>query len=214
MRATALVMAALLLIGAGEAPSAPDAGDQLLATAAAYDGLTSYSVPVHFQVHLQKPIGTRAAVDGTAYFQAPDKGALVLDKAHGIIGQFFKGTYPIDLVPQAWPAKYHVLSVSQETENGVAITLLTALPRVAGDDIQEVDFKIDDAGHAPIGATWLYKDKSSIQLTFTNGRSGTYTLPQAATVAVDMPKSKLTAVVTYDDYALNAAIDPKVFEKK
>jgi hypothetical protein len=204
----------LLLTGVGEAPGGPDAGDQLLAAAASYEGLTSYTVPVHFQVHLQKPIGTRAAVDGTAYFQSPDKGALVLDKAHGIIGQFFKGTYPIDLVPQAWPAKYHVLSVSQATENGVAVTLLTALPRVAGDDIQEVDFTIDDAGHAPIGATWLYKNKSSIQLTFTNGRSGAYTLPQAATVAVDMPKSKLTAVVTYDAYALDADVDPKVFEKK
>jgi hypothetical protein len=206
-----LALVALIAATSAGASASPPTGDQILARAAAAKGVHSYTVPVHFEVHLHKPIGARTEVDGTTYYQAPGHGALVLDKAHGIIGSFFKGTYNLDLVPQTWPANYHVLSVSKTIDGGVPETVLTALPRVGGEDIAQVVFRISNRDHAPVAANWLYKDKSTISLTLTNGRTGAYTLPAAATVTVDMPKYKLDGDVTYGSYALNAPVDPSVF---
>jgi hypothetical protein len=216
----ALIALGLLLAGAAgaggamAANGAPPAGDQVLARAAIAKGVQSYTVPVHFEVHLHKPIGAHTEVDGIAYYQAPGHGALVLDKAHGIIGSFFKGTYDLDLVPQTWPANYRVLSMSTTTENGQPVIVLDALPRTGGEDIASVVFRLGGPRHAPIGANWTYKDRSTIALTLANGPVGTHALPQTATVAVDMPKYKLDGTVTYGTYALNAPVDPAVFAKK
>jgi hypothetical protein len=206
-----LALVALVAITSAASVGSTPTGDQILARAAAAKGVHSYTVPVHFEVHLHKPIGARTGVDGTVYYQAPGHGALVLDKAHGIIGSFFKGTYNLDLVPQTWPANYHVLSVSTTIVGGVPETVLDALPRVGGEDIQQVVFRISNRDHAPVGADWTYKDQSTISLALTNSRNGAYTLPASASVSVDMPKYKLDGDVTYGTYALNAPVDPSVF---
>jgi hypothetical protein len=36
-------------------------GDQMLARAAASDGLRTYSVPLHFDVHMRRPIGVKVS---------------------------------------------------------------------------------------------------------------------------------------------------------
>ena len=51
-------------------------GQDILARAAAATGLSSYSVPVHFDVKMHRPISVRSGVDGTAYFKAPAKAAI------------------------------------------------------------------------------------------------------------------------------------------
>jgi len=210
----ALALAAGITTASAAAAASAPTGDQILARAAAAKGVHSYTVPVQFDVHLHKPIGLRAAVEGVVDYRAPRDGALVITKAHGLIGGFFKGTYDIDLVPQTWPARYHVTSVSREAGPGLPVTVLAAVPKGAPGDITGVAFRL--AGHpaAPVGATWNYSDGSSISLTFANGRVGADVLPQTATVHVDKPKDKLDATVTYGDYALNAPVAPSVFAAK
>jgi hypothetical protein len=210
----ALALAAgIATASAAAAASAPN-GDQILARAAAATGVHSYTVPVQFDVHLHKPIGLRANVEGVVDYRAPRQGALVITKAHGLIGGFFKGTYDIDLVPQTWPTVYRVTAVSREAAPGGPVTVLEAMPKSAPGDIAGVEFRL--AGHpaAPVGATWKYSDGSTISLTFANGRVGADVLPQTATVHVDKPKDKLDATVTYGAYALNAPVDPAVFTAK
>ena len=205
-----LALATLALITASSTAASTLTGDELLAAAADAPGLQSYTVPVRFDVHLHKPIGTHSRVDGTANFEKPGRGALAITKATGIIGGFFRGIYHLDLVPQTWPANYHVLSVATSSDDGIATTTLTAQPKT-GDDIAEVQFRL--AGHplTPVAALWTYVNHATIALTFVNGRAGAYTLPTSATVSVDMPKYKLDATATYGTYALNAPIDPSVF---
>jgi hypothetical protein len=211
-----ILMALALAAGIATTTAAASAptGDMILARAAAAKGVHSYTVPVQFDVHLHKPIGLRANVEGVVDYRAPRQGALVITKAHGLIGGFFKGTYDIDLVPQTWPAVYHVTSVSREADPAGPVTVLDAMPKSDPGDISGVVFRL--AGHpaAPVGATWNYSDGSSITLTFANGRIGADVLPQTATVHVDKPKDKLDATVTYGDYAINAPVDPSVFAPK
>jgi hypothetical protein len=172
-----ILMALALAAGiATTAAASSPTGDMILARAAAAKGVHSYTVPVQFDVHLHKPIGLRADVEGVVDYCAPRQGALVITKAHGLIGGFFKGTYDIDLVPQTWPAVYHVTSVSREAGPDGPVTVLDAMPKSDPGDISGVVFRL--AGHpaAPVGATWNYSDGSSITLTFANGRIGANTL--------------------------------------
>jgi len=67
----ALALAAgIATASAAAAASAPN-GDQILARAAAATGVHSYTVPVQFDVHLHKPIGLRANVEGVVDYRAP-----------------------------------------------------------------------------------------------------------------------------------------------
>ena len=201
----------------GTAAAAPksmphaQSGDQILARAVAAPQLASYSVPVHLSVHVHKPIGVRSNVEATAYYRAPAQAALVITHATGLAGGFFKGAYKIDLVPQAWPQSYRVLSVSRGTIDGASVVILHALPRSNPGDVTNVTFTLAAPALQPIAAEWDYAGGSTIKLGFTNSRVGTYTLPQTATIAVDMPHDKLDADGTYGEYALNAPVSDNVF---
>ncbi|MBV8148759.1 MAG: hypothetical protein JO092_06690 [Candidatus Eremiobacteraeota bacterium] len=80
------------------AATTPD-GNTILAKAAAEHGLASYSVPVHFDLRMHKPIGFKSGADGIAYFKAPAKAAIAITHVPGPLGGFFKGSYTLDMVP-------------------------------------------------------------------------------------------------------------------
>jgi hypothetical protein len=199
---------------AGAAPTKtrpPQSGDQLLAHAVAAPQLQSYTVPVSLAVHLHKPIGIRTEVQATAYYRAPAQAALVITHATGLVGGFFKGAYKIDLVPQAWPRSYHVVSVARTVVAGAPVVELHAMPRTGAGDLTQVVFTLSAPALEPVSAEWDYTGGSSIRLSFVNGRVGSYTLPQQASISVDMPHDKLDADGTYGSYALNAPVDADVF---
>ncbi|HEY5348502.1 MAG TPA: hypothetical protein VIJ64_02185 [Candidatus Lustribacter sp.] len=209
--AALLAGAAVATAGAQSRP--PLDGDQLLARAGAAPGLQSYSVPVHFDVHMHKPIGIRTRADGTAYFRAPAQAALAITRATGIVGHFFRGDYKLDVVPQAWAANYHVVAVSQAVVAGIPVFVLRALPRGAPGDLTAVIFTVSTATLKPVAAEWQYGSASSIRVAYVNGRVGTYTLPLQATIAVDLPRYRLDAHATYGSYALNAPVPDSIFAR-
>jgi hypothetical protein len=182
----------------------PPTGDQVLAKATSFKGLTSYSVPVQFKVHVHKPIGVRVGVEGTAYYRAPGDAALQITKAPAIVGGLFRGTYQLDVVPQAWPSHYHITAVAKGADpTGAPMLTLTGVPRAPG-DVTQVVFTI--VGGAATSAQWSYKDGSSIAVTFLNAPVGGYLLPASAKIDVNT-KTNLTADATYGDYALNTPVD-------
>jgi hypothetical protein len=130
-------------------------GDQVLARAAATDGIAGYNVPIHFAVRLLRPIGAKGAVEGVATFTAPAQAALAITQAPPPIGTFFRGTYTVDMVPQAWAAKYHVSSVSTSVAGGAPVYVLQAQPVPAAATIDGVTFQIGQSDFAPLSAEWL-----------------------------------------------------------
>ena len=191
----------------------PQTGDQLLAHAVAAPKLRSYAVPVNLAVHVHKPIGIRTQVQATAYYRAPGQAALMINHASGLAGGFFKGTYKIDLVPQAWPRSYHVVSVERTVSAGAAVIELHAMPRAAAGDLAQVVFTLAAPTLQAVAAEWDYTGGSSIRLSFMNGHVGAYTLPEQATISVDMPHDKLEADGTYGTYTLNAPVAEDVFAR-
>ena len=193
------------------AAAAPLGGDQILARAGSATGLTSYSVPVHFDVHMHRPLGMSTGVEGIVYFKAPGRAALVITKIPSIIGKFFKGSYSLDLSPQTWPAKYTVTSVSQTTVGGTAVYALRSNPK-ADPSVDHVLFTVTQADYTPVSVVWSYRDGSSISVTMQCQRMSGNALPQTESITVNMPQYVLDAKAHYGSYALNAPVPESVFE--
>jgi len=189
-------------------------GDEILARAAATDNLLSYSVPVHFAVHMRRPIGVRAKVEGIVYYKAPVETALVLTKVPSMIGGIFKGSYKLDMTPQTWSAQYAVRSVSNEQASGVPVYVLQASPKTDAPDIDHIEITITQDGYDPTSIVWFYRDKSSIRLTMVNQHLSGAALPKTESITVEMPQYGLDAVATYGDYALNAPVSDDVFRTR
>jgi hypothetical protein len=189
-------------------------GDSLLAQAAAANGaLRSYAVPVHFDVHMHKPIGLKIGVDGTNYFKAPGQDALVITKAPPVIGGFFKRSYDLDVAPQAWPAKYSVTSMTTAQRNGTPVFELRAVPKTPG-DIDHVTIDITRDGYQPIAAQWTYRDRSTVSISIVNQQLSSYTLPRVESIAVAMPRYDFDATSHFGAYAFNVAVPDSVFVTK
>jgi len=210
------LVAATMAFGVARAADSPETsltGDQILSRAASADTLRSYSVPVHFDVRMHRPISARAGVEGIAYYRAPAQAALVITKAPSIIGKFFKGSYDLDMVPQTWPAKYLVKSVSEDQAGGVAVYVLQAVPK-SNADIDHVVFNVTKVDYMPVSAVWYYRNKSSIQLSIVNQHLSNYMLPQTESITVNMPQYGLDAAGKYGEYSVNAAVPDAVFSGK
>ncbi len=210
------LVAATMVVGMAQAADSPGpslSGDQILSRAASADTLRSYSVPVHFDVRLHRPISARAGVEGIAYYKAPAQAVLVITKMPSIIDRFFKGSYNLDMVPQTWPAKYSVQSVSEDRVDGASVYVLQAVPK-ANADIDHVVFNVTEADYLPVSAVWYYRNKSSIRLSIVNQRVSNYTLPQTESITVNMSQYGLDAAGRYGEYAVNTAVPDAVFNAK
>jgi predicted PurR-regulated permease PerM len=204
-RSTAAVLIVLLAVAGASAPvKAQDArltGNQILARAARAD-VSGYSVPIHFDVHLRRPVGARSGVDGVATYTAPAQATLTITQVPGPIGLFFRGTYELDLVPQTWGSKYHVTAVSEDVLGGAKVYVLQVQPVPASTDIDRVIFQIAQADFAPLSALWHYRNGSSIQLTLVDQHLNSLVVPKTATISVAMPRYALDATATYGAYSV------------
>ncbi|HVN70190.1 MAG TPA: outer membrane lipoprotein-sorting protein [Candidatus Binatia bacterium] len=185
-------------------------GDQILARAAVAPGLTSYSVPIHFDVHMHRPLSITTSVEGIMYYKAPAQAALVITKIPSIIGKFFKGSYSLDMIPQTWPSKYTVTSVEQTEIDGASTYMLESVPK-SDSSVDRVVFGVMQADYAPVSVAWHYRDGSSINVSMQNQHLSGYTLAQTESITVNMPQFGLNATANYGSYALNASVPDSVF---
>jgi hypothetical protein len=190
--------------------SAPLSGDEILARAGAAQGLSTYSVPVHFEVHMRRPIGVRSAADAIIYYRTPAQAVLTITKIPGIIGRFFKGTYATELVPQVWPSQYSVNSMSPAQLAGASTFVLHAVPKL-DPSVDHVDFTVAQADDAPLAVAWYYKNGSTIRLSMVCQTTANYSLVKSETIAVSMPQFALDATGVYGAYALNAPVPDSAF---
>ena len=110
------------------------------------------------------------------------------------------------MVPQTWPSKYIVTSVSQAGDT----YSLQATPK-NDPDVDHVVFGVTTSDYQPVSAHWYYKDGSSIDLRINNQQVQGYTVPQSEAISVAMPKYALDATATYGQYSINAPVDDSVF---
>jgi hypothetical protein len=172
----------------------------------------SYSVPLHFAVHLRRPLPLRFSANATTYFQAPNKQALIITSVPRILRRFFGRNYVgLDTIPQTWPANYRVFSAKSAKHDGAAAYHLDAMPKTTG-TISHVTFDLLVNGLSPVGVEWFYRDGSSIQITIENQRVERYSLPRSEQIRITMPRYALDAVCTTGPYVLDGPIASTIFE--
>lgn len=202
------LLCGLMLVAAADVPLD---GNQILARAGAAQGLSSYAAPVHFDVHLHRPIGFRAGADAIVYYRAPAQAVLVITRISSIIRKLFKTSYSTDFAPQVWPSKYEVNAVSEGESNGASTFVLEAVPK-ADPAIDHVVFTVAQANDAPLAAAWFYKNGSTVRLSMVCQPTSTYMLPKSESIAVSMPQFSLDATGVYGTYALNTPVPDSVFQ--
>lgn len=214
MRAVALAaaIAAMPLVAVAPATNAKLDGNELLARAVKLNRWpVTYSVPMHFTVHLHRPLPIRFSAVGTMYYKAPVQQALVITSLPRSASRLFSRNYAqLDTIPQAWPGKYRVTSVARIDHDGVPGYRLDSIPSYQG-DVTHVTFDLLEAGLVPVGAAWYYRDGSSVRLKVTNQRIGAYVLPQHEELQVEMPKYVLDADCDTGHYDLDAPIPDDTF---
>jgi hypothetical protein len=188
-------------------------GNRLLALAARLNRPpATYAVPQHFEVRMRRPIGFRFHADAIAYFQAPDRQALVITSMPRVLRRMFVSSYGnLDTVAQNWPAHYRVFSAARRMAGGVPVFHLDAVPAAAGGTLTHVTFDLAVRGLVPLGVEWFFNDGSSIRLAVVNERVGGYALPRIEDITVSMPRLSLEAVGTAGAYSLDPVIPDGVF---
>lgn len=188
-------------------------GNYLLARSAALNRQpSSYSVPLHFTVHLRRPVPIRFSANATTYFEAPDKQALVITSLPRMLRRLFGHSYAgLGAIPQTWPANYRVFSARRINHDGAAAYHLDAMPKDDG-AISHVTFDLLVSGLSPVGVKWFYRDGSSIQIIIENQRIERYSLPLSEQIHITMPRLALDAVCTTGSYILDRPIASTVFE--
>jgi hypothetical protein len=215
-RTTMLAVAAmtLALLGATPTPSptaqSPTVGDVLARMSAARKGLNTFSVPVHFDVKIKRPLGVSLPLDGVRYFERPDKGALEM-KSVPAVAKAFQQTYAGLGTPETWPGQYDLSLVDQPAS--ATNYELKGVPKNGG-NVDHILLDIDRDTSTPIRARWFYRNGATIDMAIENAQvNGMFLLPKTETLEVAFPSYAGHAVVNYGDYTINQPIPASVWQQ-
>jgi hypothetical protein len=168
-------------------------------------GLRSYQADLRVDITTHGFPFISPSLEGQAYFEEPDKNAVVFDTVPALANAF-KKVYPQLEPPSEWPRVYDVTPVSDD-----GTTAQFRLVRKKNGRIDHVDVTVDDKTATVSSMTYIYKDGGTIsfQQTYTVV-DGNYVIA-AQTGKVDIPHYSADVASSFSNYRLNVAIDQGVF---
>ncbi|HEV8021883.1 MAG TPA: hypothetical protein VGP41_11500 [Candidatus Lustribacter sp.] len=168
-------------------------------------GLRSYQADLHVEVTTHGFPFISPTLDGKAYFQQPDKNAVVFDTVPVLASQF-KKVYPQLEPPAEWPSVYEVTPLSDD-----GTTSQFRLVRKKNGRIDHVDVSADDRTATVTSMTYIYKDGGSVSFQQTYAVvDGNYVV-KAQSGKVDLPSYHADVASSFSNYKLNVRIDQQVF---
>ena len=205
---TRLALAAVLTMSSLAAAPSGGSGD----ASAVYErmqkvnaGLKSYQADLHVDVTTHGFPFISPSLDGKAYFEQPDKNAVIFETVPALANQF-KKVYPQLEPPSEWAQTYDVTPVSDD-----GTTAQFRLVRKKNGRIDHVDVAVDDRTATVSSMSYIYKDGGTIsfQQTYTVV-DGNYVI-KAQSGKVDLPAYHADVVSSFSNYKLNVPIDQQVF---
>jgi hypothetical protein len=208
MRTFALRSLCLATLLALVLPSAAFAGDPAAVYARMQRvnvGLRSYQATVHVDVTTHGFPYISPSLDGTAYFEQPDRAAVVFETVPALANAF-KKVYPQLEPPSEWPRIYDVTPLGDD-----GTTAQFRLVRKKNGRIDHVDVSVDDATATVSSMAYVYKDGGSIAFSQTYAViDGNYVI-KTQTGKVNIPHYDADVAATFSNYRLNIPIDETVF---
>jgi hypothetical protein len=167
--------------------------------------LKSYQADLHVDVTTHGFPFISPSLDGKAYFEQPDKNAVVFETVPALASQF-KKVYPQLEPPSEWPAIYDVTPVSDD-----GTTARFRLVRKINGRIDHVDVTVDDRTATVTSMAYIYKDGGTISFQQTYAvLNGNYVI-KSQTGKVDLPAYHADVASSFSNYKLNVPIDQEVF---
>jgi hypothetical protein len=168
-------------------------------------GLHSYQATVHVDVTTHGFPYISPSLDGTAYFEQPDRAAVVFETVPALANAF-KKVYPQLEPPSEWPRIYDVTPIGDD-----GTTAQFRLVRKKNGRIDHVDVSVDDATATVSSMAYVYKDGGSIAFSQTYALiDGNYVI-KTQTGKVNIPHYDADVAATFSNYRLNVPIDEAVF---
>ena len=169
-------------------------------------GLQSYTASMHVDVALHTFPFLSPALDGTFYYKAPDKDAIVFDTVP-VLAKAFQKVYPKFDPPSRWPSLYTITVVGSDANT----TTLRLVPKKHG-RVAHLDVRVDNATATGASYAWTYEDGGDVTFDQQYMRvEGNY-LVKSQTGKVNLPSYKADVTSTFSNYKLNVPISDKVFE--
>ena len=203
---TRLSLAAALSAGALGAAPDPGAASTVYARMLQVNaGLKSYQADLHVDVTTHGFPYISPTLTGKAYFETPDKSAVVFDTVPALANTF-KKVYPQLEPPAEWANLYDVTQVS---DDGTVAQF--RLVRKKNGRIDHVEVTVDDKTATVTGMNYIYKDGGSISFQQTYALvDGDYVIT-TQTGKVDIPHYSADVASSFSNYKLNVRIDQQVF---
>ena len=201
---TRLALAAALTVGSLAAAPAPggDAAAVYARMQKVNAGLKSYQADLHVDVTTHGFPFISPSLDGKAYFEQPDKNAVVFET----VASQFKKVYPQLEPPSEWSQTYDVTPVSDD-----GTTAQSRLVRKKNGRIDHVDVAVDDRTATVTSMAYIYKDGGTISFQQTYAvLDGNYVI-KSQSGKVDLPQYHADVASSFTNYKLNVRIDQQVF---
>jgi len=165
----------------------------------------TYAATVHLDIALKSFPYLSGSLDGHAYYERPDKEAVVFDNVPAMASQFRK-VYPKLDPPASWPQKYDVRVLSDVG----GTTTFRLLPR-GESRVSHVDVGVDDAAADIASYAWTYADGGTIAFTQSYQTIGAnrFVAKQIGHVAVTGYTADVSS--SFSDYKLNGALPSDAF---
>jgi hypothetical protein len=166
----------------------------------------SYAVPIHVDAKVHRLITLHFGRDGMVYYRRPDHLALAMTR----VPSGFRKLFAEMGNAQTWASTYEMSFVNALDEGSGEIYRLKGVPK-QDSDVDHLLIDLAAADLTPRHASWLCKDGSTIDMTFTNESLGGYALAKHAEAEMLLSGWKIHAVVDYGSYTLNETITDEVF---
>jgi outer membrane lipoprotein-sorting protein len=168
-------------------------------------GLHSYQADLHVDVQTHGFPYISPSLDGKAYYQEPDRSAVIFDTVPELASQF-KKVLPQLEPPSEWQRIYDVTPLADD-----GTTSQFRLVRKKNGRIDHVDVAVDDRTATVTSMSYVYKDGGSISFDQTYAVIDGNYLIKSQTGKVDIPHYNADIASSFSNYRLNVKIDDKVF---
>jgi outer membrane lipoprotein-sorting protein len=203
--ALALVLVAAASPGVRADAPAGDAAAVYARMQQVNSGLESYQADLHVDITTHGFPFISPSLDGKAYFERPDKNAVVFETMPALASAF-KKVYPQLEPPSEWPRIYDVTPISDD-----GTTSEFRLVRKKNGRIDHVEVTVDDRTATIRSMAYIYKDGGTISFQQTYAVvDGNYVI-KSQTGRVDIPHYSADVASTFSNYQLNVKIDQGVF---
>jgi outer membrane lipoprotein-sorting protein len=168
-------------------------------------GLKSYIASIHVDVTTHGFPYISPTLVGKAYFEQPDRNAVVFDTVPLLANQF-KKVYPQLEPPSQWARLYDVTPVADD-----GTTSQFRLVRKVNGRIDHVDVTVDDKTATVTSMAYIYKDGGSVAFRQVYDQIDGNFVVKSQVGTVDLPQYKADVSSTFSAYQLNVKIDDAVF---